>query len=205
MTMAIPAKQRWIIYALALALTLVAVKWAGGQDRAENGAAAARQAEEAAKPARGAPAVAAAAERVPELRLELLGSRTSPAPAGDPFQARSWAPPPDAEAPRRRLPPPPPQAPPLPFAYMGKLVEDATTTVFLSRQDRNYVVRAGDTIEGTYRVERVADDGLVVTYLPLKIQQTLPFREAGTAPAALAPGALGAKPPKRLPDDEDED
>ena len=204
MTMAIPAKQRWIIYALALALTLVAVKWAGGQDRAENGAAAARQADEAAKPARGAPAVGAAAERIPELRLDLLGSRTSPAPAGDPFQARSWAPPPDAEAPRRRLPPPPPQAPPLPFAYMGKLVEDATTTVFLSRQDRNYVVRAGDTIDGTYRVERVGDDGLVVTYLPLKIQQTLPFGEARPAPA-LATAAAGARAPKRLPDDEDED
>jgi hypothetical protein len=143
---------------------------------------------------------------VPELRLDLLGSRTSPAPAGDPFQARSWAPPPEPEANRRRLPPPPPQAPPLPFAYLGKLVEDATTTVFLARQDRNYVVRAGDTIDGTYRVERIGDDGLVVTYLPLKIQQTLPFGEAGAAPAAAVLPALGAKPQqKRMPDDEDDE
>ncbi len=52
--MAIPAKQRWIIYAVALALTLVAVRWAGGQDGAENSVAAARPADEAAKPARGA-------------------------------------------------------------------------------------------------------------------------------------------------------
>ena len=193
--MAIPAKQRWIIYAIALALTLVAVKWAGGQDSADTGVAAARV----------APASAAATERASELRLDLLGSRTSPAPAGDPFEARSWAPPPEPEANRRRLPPPPPQAPPLPFAYMGKLVEDATTTVFLARQDRNYVVRAGDTIDGTYRVERIGDDALVVTYLPLKIQQTLPFGEAGRAPAAAAPAALGAKPQKRMPDDEDED
>jgi len=205
MTMAIPAKQRWIIYAIALALTLVAVKWAGGQDSADNGVAAARQAGEAAKPGRAAPASTAATERAPELRLDLLGSRTSPAPAGDPFQARSWAPPPEPEANRRRLPPPP-QAPPMPFAYMGKLVEDTTTTVFLARQDRNYVVRAGDTIDGTYRVERIGDDGLVVTYLPLKIQQTLPFGEAGAAPAAVVPPALGAKPQqKRMPDDEDED
>jgi len=203
--MAIPAKQRWIIYAVALALTLVAVRWAGGQDGAENGVAAARQADEAAKPARGAPAGAAATERVPEVRLDLLGSRTSPAPAGDPFQARSWAPAPEPEpASRRRLPPPPPQAPPLPFAYIGKLVEDATTTVFLARQDRNYVVRAGDTIDGTYRVERIADEALVVTYLPLKIQQTLPFGEARPAPA-LATAAAGARPPKRMPDDEDDD
>ena len=203
--MAIPAKQRWIIYAVALALTLVAVRWAGGQDGAENGVAAARQADEAAKPARGAPAGAAATERVPEVRLDLLGSRTSPAPAGDPFQARSWAPAPDPEpASRRRLPPPPPQAPPLPFAYMGKLVEDATTTVFLARQDRNYVVRAGDTIDGTYRVERIADDGLVVTYLPLKIQQTLPFSAPGQVPAPAA-AAAGARSQKSMPDDEDDD
>ena len=203
--MAIPVKQRWIIYAVALALTLVAVKWAGGQDRADNGVAAARRADEAAKPARGAPAPAAATERVPELRLDLLGSRKSPAPAGDPFQARSWAPQPDPEeVSRRRLPPPPPQAPPLPFAYLGKLVEDTTTTVFLARQDRNYIVRAGDTIDGTYRVERIGDDGLVLTYLPLKIQQTLPLGEPGAA-SAPAPAAAGAKPQKRMPDDEDED
>ena len=203
--MAIPAKQRWIIYAVALALTLVAVRWAGGQDGAENGVAAARQADEAAKPARGAPAGAAATERVPEVRLDLLGSRTSPAPAGDPFQARSWAPAPEPEpASRRRLPPPPPQAPPLPFAYIGKLVEDATTTVFLARQDRNYVVRAGDTIDGTYRVERIADEALVVTYLPLKIQQTLPFSVPGPAPAP-AVAAAGARSQKRMPDDEDDD
>jgi len=203
--MAIPAKQRWIIYAVALALTLVAVRWAGGQDGADNGVAAARQAGEAAKPARGAPAAAAATERVPELRLDLLGSRTSPAPAEDPFQARSWAPAPDPEAPRRRLPAPPPQAPPLPFAYMGKLVEDAATTVFLSRQDRNYVVRAGDTIDGTYRVERIAEDALVVTYLPLKIQQALPFTATATAAPAPAGTGASARSRKPLPDDEDVD
>ena len=207
--MAIPAKQRWIIYAVALALTLMAVRWAGGQDGAENSVAAARPADEAAKPARGAPAAAAATERAPELRLDLLGSRTPPAPTGDPFQERSWAPPPEPEEPRRRRVLPPPQAPPLPFAYMGKLVEDATTTVFLARQDRNYVVRAGDTIDGTYRVERIGDDGLVVTYLPLKIQQTLPFAEASPAPApgAGAPGAAAARTgsQKRMPDDEDDD
>ena len=203
--MAIPAQQRWIIYAIALALTLVAVRWAGGQDSADNGVAAARQADEAAKPARGAPAGAAATERVPEVRLDLLGSRTSPAPAGDPFQARSWAPAPEPEpASRRRLPPPPPQAPPLPFAYIGKLVEDATTTVFLARQDRNYVVRAGDTIDGTYRVERIADEALVVTYLPLKIQQTLPFSVPDPAPAPAA-AAAGARSQKSMPDDEDDD
>jgi hypothetical protein len=201
MTMAIPARQRWIIYAIALALTLAAVRWAGGQDGAD--AAAARQAEEAAKPARPASAPATATASVPELRLDLLGARKSPAPAGDPFQARSWAPAPEPEVQRRRPPPPRPQAPPLPFAYMGKLVEDATTTVFLAREDRNYIARAGDTIDGTYRVERIGDDAVVMTYLPLKIQQTLPFKDAGAPPAAAA--AAPARSQRRMPDDEDDD
>jgi hypothetical protein len=199
MIMAIPAKQRWIFYAIALALTLIAVKWAGGQDRAD--AAPAAQQDAAARPAS---APAAATERTPELRLDLLGARASPAPAGDPFQARSWAPEPSpAEVTRRRAPPPPPQAPPVPFAYLGKLVEDATTMVFLSQGDRNYVVRAGDTIEGTYRVDRVGDDRLDLTYLPLKTKQTLPFNEASAPPRAAA--AAPARSQRRVPDDEDDD
>jgi hypothetical protein len=200
MTMPIPAKQRWVIYVIALALTLVAVKWAGGQDRTDDGLAAARWTDEAVKPARVAPASTAAAEGLPELRLDRLASRTSPAPAGDPFQTRSWEPAPaPVQTSRRRAPPP--QAPPLPFAYMGKLVEDTTTTVFLARQDRNYIVRAGDTVDGTYRVETVGEDALEFLYLPFKARQTLPL----TAPAAPAPAPAAAQPKKRVPDDEDDD
>ena len=200
MTMPIPVKQRWIIYVIALALTLVAVRWAGGQDPADNGVAAVRQTDEAAKSPRDAPAPAAPTERVTEVRLDLLASRTSPAPAGDPFQTRSWEPAPaPVQASRRRAPPP--QAPPLPFAYLGKLVEDTTTTVFLARQDRNYIVRAGDTVDGTYRVETVGEDALEFLYLPLKARQTLPL----TAPAAPAPARAAAQPQKRVPDDEDDD
>ena len=88
---------------------------------------------------------------------------------------------------------------------MGKLVADAATTVFLSRQDRNYVVRAGDTIDGTYRVERIAEDALVVTYLPLKIQQALPFTATATAAPAPAGTGASARSRKPLPDDEDDD
>jgi hypothetical protein len=202
MTMAIPAKQRWILYALALALTLVAVRWAGGQDRAEPRAPALAP-ERAA--VREAPTDAARVEAVPEVRLDLLGKRTAPAPAGDPFRAQSWEPPPAQRA--RNLPPPPrPQAPPLPFAYMGKLVEDAATTVFLARQDRNYIVRAGDTIDGTYRVEKVADDAVELVYLPLNARQTLPFTAtAAAAPARPTPGARAQRPAPYDDEDEDED
>jgi len=201
--MAIPAKQRWIIYCIALALTLIAVRWAGGQDSTDSKIAGPSRAGEAARPAPEASASASTSERLPELRLDRLGARSPAAPAGDPFQARSWAPPPDPEALRPR-PPPPPQAPPLPFAYMGKMVDGNTTVVFLASEDRNYIARVGETLDGTYRVERIADNELVVTYLPLKIKQTLPFGSdvgAGSAQVRVP----GSKPPGRAGGRNDED
>ncbi|HAN55168.1 MAG TPA: hypothetical protein DCQ77_02695 [Betaproteobacteria bacterium] len=56
---------------------------------------------------------------------------------------------------------------------MGQLVEDGTLTVFLSRQDQNYAVKAGDSLDGTYRVDKVENRRLVLTYLPLNMQQSL--------------------------------
>jgi hypothetical protein len=197
MTMAIPARPRWIIYAVALALTLTVVRWAGGQDRAEPRLAVAYQAERLERPAREARPAAGQAETLPEVRLDRLERRAAAAPAGDPFQARSWEP--EQPAVRRNVPPPPPQAPPLPFAYLGKMVDEGTTTVFLVRQDRNYIVRLGDTLDGSYRVEKIADEGLVLTYLPLGAEQTLPF---GATPV---PVSAKPKPRAATQDDEDDD
>jgi hypothetical protein len=86
------------------------------------------------------------------------------------FAPKSWYVPPP---PPKAVPPPPPSAPPLPFTYMGKLIEDGQMTVFLTKQDRNYVVKVGDTIDGTYKVEEVSARMMTLTYLPLKIKQTL--------------------------------
>ena len=196
--MAIPARQRWVIYAIVLALALTAVRWAGGQDRAEPRTTVAYQAERPDRPARDA---AAKAEAVPEVRLDWLERRAVALPAGDPFQARSWEP--EQQAVRPNLPPPPPQAPPLPYTYLGRMIDDEQTTVFLTRQDRNYVVRLGDTLDGTYRVEEIVPEGLVLTYLPLGAEQTLPFG-ATPVPAGAQP-RTGAKAQKQRADDEDDD
>jgi hypothetical protein len=99
---------------------------------------------------------------------------------------------------RRSLPPPPPQAPPLPFTYLGKMIDGETTTVFLASQDRNFVVRRGDTLDGSYRVEAIEEGGMALTYLPLGARQTLAFAAIPAAPAvkSRAPAAT---------QDEDED
>jgi hypothetical protein len=165
--MGLPSRARWLVLGIALALTLVAARLVGRED------------ERPAPAAPAAPASSAPGGRTAEsLDLERLAARKGSAPAGDPFRALSWQSMAQEEARRNAPPPPPPpppQAPPLPFTYMGKLIEDGRTVVFLTRGEHNYVVRQGDTIDRTYRVDAVAEDSLSFTYLPLKQKQQLVF------------------------------
>lgn len=95
------------------------------------------------------------------------------------FSAHSWrvAPPP-APAPVRTAPPPvaavpPAVAPALPFEFIGKMDDAQRLRVFLLRGEKIYTVTVGEVIDGTYRVERIADSEMVLTYLPLNVRQTL--------------------------------
>ncbi len=88
------------------------------------------------------------------------------------FNATSWYVPPPPPA---ALPPPPPSAPPLPFTYFGqyKDADTGATVIFLSNADRVYTVSEGDVIDGTYSVGPIKSGQLEVTYIPLKIKQSL--------------------------------
>jgi hypothetical protein len=109
-----------------------------------------------------------------ELDLSKLESRAAEAAKGDPFAQKSFAPP-EAKARERAAPPPKPVAPPLPFAYLGKVIEDGKLSVFLARGGENLSVSPGDTIGGEYRVDAVTESEIRFTYLPLKTQQSLPL------------------------------
>jgi hypothetical protein len=92
------------------------------------------------------------------------------------FSAQSWyvAPPAPPPAPVVVQAPPAPTAPPLPFAYMGSYrPEGAQPTYFLTAGDRVYDVKVGDTLDSTYTVDAVRSGQLLLTYIPLKIQQSL--------------------------------
>ena len=92
------------------------------------------------------------------------------------FSPHSWyvAPPPPPPAPVIVHAPPPPTAPPLPFAYMGSYRSDgAVQTFFLTAGDRVYDVKVGDTLDNKYSVDGVKSGQLLLTYMPLKIQQSL--------------------------------
>lgn len=173
--MSIGTKQRWTVLILLLGLTLSATAWVSQHDEAATAVAEAHAAQpvKAAQPEKAAQAEKKAqqtAHESGELNLEKLQREPAEDAETDLFAAKSWYVPPP---PPKSLPPPPPSAPPLPFAYMGKLIEDGQMTVFLTRQDRNYVVKTGDTIDGMYKVEEVNARIMTLTYLPLKIKQTL--------------------------------
>ena len=89
----------------------------------------------------------------------------------------------DAFAPRNFSPVLPPQAaqapakpvaPPLPFRYVGKMLDGDKLAVFLVNGNESLAVAAGERI-GEYRVEKITDAEIVFTYLPLKTKQSLPL------------------------------
>lgn len=170
--MSIGKKQRWTVLILLLGLTLSATAWVSQHDEPDSAVAEAHaaQPEKHAAQTEDARKAQPAAHEPSVLNLEKLQREPAEDAEIDLFAAKSWYVPPP---PPKPMPPPPPSAPPLPFAYMGKLIEDGQVTIFLTKQDRNYVVKTGDTIDGTYKVEEVSARMMTLTYLPLKIKQTL--------------------------------
>lgn len=106
-------------------------------------------------------------------------ARTIPRSKGDPFANLSWLPPP----PPPPAPPPPaappkpaePVTPPLPFVFVGMLERgSAKPEAFLAKGDALLVVSAGDMLDNnTYRVDSLNANEVVITYLPMNVQQSL--------------------------------
>jgi len=89
------------------------------------------------------------------------------------FGSHSWTPPPPPPVEVKVEPPPKPVAPPLPFIYLGKKLENGKWEAFLARGGDTYVVREKSVIDGTYRAESITPTTLTITYLPLKQIQTM--------------------------------
>lgn len=86
------------------------------------------------------------------------------------FASTTWVPP---TKPVIAAPAPPPTAPPLPFTYIGKRLEDGVWQVFVSRGDQTLIMREQQTIDGTYRVDSVKPPQMVLMYLPMNEPQTM--------------------------------
>lgn len=172
-------RQRWLILGSLLAATIGAGLWL--DDEAPEAASSPRE-RRAAKPAAEASMAALPASLA--LAQADAANKTEAGEAGededidkikddaesliDPFRPATWyvaPPPPPTEKPR---------APRLPFKYLGRLVEDGSVRVFLSDQDRHLIVKSGEVVNGSYKVEKIGDGQIVFVYLPLKERQVLP-------------------------------
>jgi hypothetical protein len=104
----------------------------------------------------------------------------------DIFSAHSWLPPaPPLPPPPRQVatpvpPPAAPMAPPLPFSFFGSLDEKGLgRRVFLTKGDQLVIVKASDVIEGQYRVDRIIENAVDMTYLPLNQKQSMFIQQGG--------------------------
>lgn len=165
--------RRWKLLGSALALSLTAVGWLNAGDKEP-------EVIETVKPARAPmPSVKTRSEGPPQealtdIRLEKLRRQESGQDVKDVFTSKTWYVPPPQPKPE---PPPPPSAPPLPFLYLGKMMHEGSLTVFMSKQDRNYAVKAGDVIDSTYRVDSIKGSLMELIYIPLDMKQTMHIGE----------------------------
>jgi hypothetical protein len=112
------------------------------------------------------PAQAAQADGIDLGKLE---RPALPAAHTDPFARRSLAAPTQAVS----VLPAKPAAPPLPFRYMGRVTENGRTEVYVLRGEDIISIAAGRKIDAQYRVERITDKAIAMTYLPLNLRQSL--------------------------------
>lgn len=89
----------------------------------------------------------------------------------DIFAVRTWEPPPAvAETVEATAP----QAPPLPFRFVGRIVEaDRGPAYLLAEGARVFVVGVGDPVGKDYRVEKYENGQLLFRYRPMNLRQAL--------------------------------
>lgn len=111
----------------------------------------------------------------------------------DLFGTRSWRPPPAPTSAAARGQSAP-RVPPLPYRYAGQSLHEGQMKVYLAKGDRVFPIRAGDTLEGRYRVQAIEKTRITLVYLPLGRKQTIPVKSKLPLAQAAAPTtAAGSK------------
>ncbi len=116
---------------------------------------------------------------VPLERIEAVMPRgqlmsAASAPSANLFASPTWsARPQPALAPAQPLAaqPVPPAVPS--YRVLGKKLENDSWEVYLGRDDSSVIVRAGDTLDGTWRIDAIDPPSMLMTHLPSGAAQSL--------------------------------
>jgi len=80
----------------------------------------------------------------------------------------------------------------MPYRYAGKVVQGGRQSVLLAKGDMLFPISEGETLDGAYRVESIAEAQVTLTYLPLALEEriardsSLPVAASATAISATA-------------------
>ncbi len=128
---------------------------------------------------------------VPRSRLAELPERAGMGESGpDLFGPRSWTPAAPAAKPQPAVAP---ALPPLPFRYAGMVAQGGSAQLLLARDNRVFPAIQGETLDGSYRVESVSAEEIILIYLPLNVRQSVPVNSAIGPGQTSAPGAPGRR------------
>jgi hypothetical protein len=167
-------KPRHILMGAALAIAAGLAAFGDKTPQEDVAEAVERPAQAARTPAaqRTSAALAASATILRlQPRAELIGDVGGS--GDDLFGSQDWTPPPPPPPTASAGPPPPPMAPPLPFTFIGKSLQDGKWEVYLATGERTHIAVEGGTLDGAWRVERIAPPMMTLTYLPLNQVQQL--------------------------------
>lgn len=155
----------------ALAATLLATWWASSFENESEDLLAPTVRRQAPTAVTGARSVA----------NDFIASAPQPAAASASGRA-AW---PQAGALLIPAPPPPPSIeapvtpvaaeplPPLPFKYVGVIGEESQQAVILMQGENVHILKAGESVDDLYRIERITHARIEFLYIPLSQRQTL--------------------------------
>lgn len=90
---------------------------------------------------------------------------------------------------------PAPVAPPVPYRFAGKVLRGSEEEVLISKGELVFPVKAGETLDGLYKVQSIGSDRIELVYLPLGTREGIAVSsilDTDRAPARVA--AVPAQP-----------
>lgn len=166
---------RQAVLVVALVATLGASWWVAQREEEIDSAAIVQPAERAVRASAARSARTATRDDASaSSRLEQLSVMRAPWPdVPDLARIVSFVPPrPVRPAPAAAAP----VAPPLPFRLVGAIDDERGKAIFLLDGSQVRMVRAGERVADSYRLDRITPAAVEFTYLPLNTKQTLGLR-----------------------------